>query len=201
MSDDRPRVIGLDLGLTQTGVVWRGGNGRPVGHSIAVKMSAGAGARERVERIVYIAQRVVDLVNTSGAETVAIEGYAYGTSQRLADLGELGGAVRFELWRLAGKIPLVIPPNVTRLIALGLGGKGGGRGGPKKPAVMKAVRREAPGLATDDERDAYVVMRCAELALAPGTREKWTPPTLAALARLQAANGIEAKGWRATTAA
>lgn len=126
------RVLGLDLSLTATG--FARGDRSGVLHP---PKSVGLG----VERLDWILREVLELAQ--GIELVAIEGYSFGShaSQSRA-IGELGGLIRWGLWRK--KVPYVdIPPSNVKKYAAGKGNAG-------KPEMLAAAIRRLDLDTTDD---------------------------------------------------
>jgi Holliday junction resolvasome RuvABC endonuclease subunit len=146
-----PRVVGLDLSLTATGIA----------HADGQLETIGTGLRG-MARLAYIVDEVLVAVEEVGTDRgldtldlvpvdlVAIEGYAFGRPNQAAHLGELGGAVRLALW--ARDIPYVdVPPSNVKKYATG-------RGNAPKPDIrMEVYKRFGHDIADDNQCDAFVL--------------------------------------------
>lgn len=97
----------------------------------------------------WIARQVMQLAD--GADVVVIEGYSFGQargSSQVIDRAELGGLIRWGLWRR--KIPYVaVAPAALKKYATGTG-KAKGKG----PMIAEAVRRLGYTGGDDNEADA-----------------------------------------------
>lgn len=133
-----PRVMGLDLSLTETGYALSGnrvGRIRP-------------GKRRGMERLLWLRAQVMTMVQENDQHIVYIEGYSFSSRNSHAHgLGELGGVIRLSLYERG--IPYVdVPPSSLKKYATG---KGNAR---KELVLVEAVKRlEYPG-ANDNEADA-----------------------------------------------
>jgi Holliday junction resolvasome RuvABC endonuclease subunit len=114
-------IVGLDLSLTATGIA-----------TPDSRYVVDPGRRRGPERLDYIAAAVREAC--SPARMVAVEGYAFGRPQGMAALGEVGGLVRWLLWRLG--VPYVdVPPASLKRYATGHGNA------PKDEVLAAAIRR------------------------------------------------------------
>lgn len=114
-------------------------------------MTFGAGHRTGMERLAWIREHLaVDYCAT--ADLVVIEGYSFGSGRaggttHAHALGELGGAVRLELWDRG--IPYVdVPPASLKKYATGRGNAN------KEQVLVAAVRRLDYQGADPNEADA-----------------------------------------------
>lgn len=130
-----PRIVGLDLSLTRTGVA------DADGRVDVIKLAQYRDA-ERLSVAHYTISAAV-----TGANLVIIEGYAYNSANAAHSLGELGGVIRLMLYQR--RIPyLVVPPATLKKYATGKGNVG-------KGAVMVAAStRLHYDLEDDNEADA-----------------------------------------------
>lgn len=127
-----PRVLGLDLSLTATGIATPDGE--------LVVYSSGLRGPARLAAI-----RDHILTHTDHIDLVVIEGYAFGRPNNAAALGELGGVIRTALHE--HHIPYVdVPPASVKKYATG-------RGNATKPDMRMALFQRA-GI---DERDDNAV--------------------------------------------
>lgn len=137
---DLPRILALDLSLTSTGyAVARDG------------MRAGTlppGNRRGCARLDWIARAVINLAVTDpAAHLVALEGYAFGRPNQAHQIGELGGAVRLELWR-RGMPYIEVPPSTVKKYATGSGAA------KKEQMLAEAIRRLGYQGSSHDVADA-----------------------------------------------
>lgn len=129
-------VIGVDLSLTATAIA--------DGESTRVIRSKLRG----IERLDEISGLVLKAGAAEPDMLVVVEGYTFARAHRLAELGELGGVVRYRLWD-AGVRYIDVSPAVVKKYATG-------KGNAPKPAVLSAaVKRSGIEFATDDESDAW----------------------------------------------
>lgn len=155
----RGTVIGLDLSLTAPGLAaipvgWDPGAWRDVG-TFALNTKP---FRElpRPGAIAETARAIDCWVSTFPApQHVFIEGYGFLTAGRLAYLGELGGAVRADLWR-SKTATLYTDVPALRARSFLLGGKLKVKGSKQSThAALKAAG--APRAWSGDVLDAFVV--------------------------------------------
>jgi Holliday junction resolvasome RuvABC endonuclease subunit len=140
----QPRVIGLDLSLTGTGLAWPGG-------VLTLDIAKGMTGPARLS----IVQRKVRLIATTPqvATLAVIEAYSFNSQYGGERLGELGGVVRLALHEEA--VPFVeVAPLTLKKFATG----SGATRGPKrvtKADVLRAARQhlDYPGW-SEDEADA-----------------------------------------------
>jgi Holliday junction resolvasome RuvABC endonuclease subunit len=105
-----PRVLGVDLSLTATGLA------HPDGSALTFKPTY-----QGFQRLAEIRNAVLDAVMISHASFVAIEGYSMGSKgSSFLSLAELGGIVRFAFWA-GGLRWLDVPPSTLKRYATGKG--------------------------------------------------------------------------------
>jgi len=143
---DATRILALDLSLTRTGVC------RPDGETSCIV----TGALRGMKRIDAIARQVHALA--LDADFVAIEGYSFGSKGRsIFDVAELGGCIRFLLYRL--RVPFVdVPPSTLKKYATGKGNA------PKDAMISAAIRRFDFAGSDNNEADAYLLWCMARQA-------------------------------------
>jgi len=157
--------VGLDLSVTATGCVVLDEQGTVVDHGVWGSSVAKDGtARERIERLVYITTKVVNMVRKWYKENeleFAIENYAFGAKGAQNDLGEIHGSVKTQIWLAFRGIPVMIPSSHARKKVLGRGRFSKGRAGKLEIIAMVGGR----GFKTNDdnEADAYVIAECLRL--------------------------------------
>ena len=152
------RFVGLDLSVRSTGVVVLSGDGEILDSlAFGQALTRRATERERVERLIYIAERICEIVDAqrdNGASEVyvGIERYAYGARGAQNDLAELHGAVKSLLWLKCGTTPTMVQISAARKEVLG-------HGLPKNKAQIVELIRQHTGhkFYCHDEADAYVV--------------------------------------------
>ena len=72
------------------------------------------------ERLSSLRRCIIAFIREFGPVLVALEGYAYDATNRLADLGEIGGILRVELFDLG--IPhIIVPPTTLKQFVTGSG--------------------------------------------------------------------------------
>jgi crossover junction endodeoxyribonuclease RuvC len=141
---DAPRILALDLSLVRTGACVSSDSGAFGDYSsIATGKLRGMERIDRIARQVQARARDVDLV--------VIEGYSFGSKGRsVFDIAELGGCVRFLLYRLG--IPWVdVSPSTLKKYATGKGNS------PKDAMIAAAIRRFGFAGCDNNEADAYLL--------------------------------------------
>lgn len=139
-----PRVIGLDLSLTCTGVAGEG-------WTDIIRPRTGLRGHPR---LAFIVDQVA--VHIRNADLVVIEGPSFGggVAHRHEDLAGLRVMVRHACWRRG--IPYaVVPPSCRALYATG---KGSGSKGAVRDAVRERYGVECDGPGRYDQADAYVLL-------------------------------------------
>lgn len=114
-------VVGLDLSLTATGVASND-------QHFVIKCGFTG-----MERIHYIWEQI-EPVLSDATKLVVVEGYAFNAHQGAHFLGELGGIIRYHLWR-RGLRWIDIPPPTLKVYATGSGSAS------KFDVLAEAVRR------------------------------------------------------------
>lgn len=159
-----PKVVGLDLSLTCTGVAGEG-------WTDTIRPRTGLRGHPR---LAWIIGRVTDHIR--GAELVVIEGPSFGAgvAHRHEDLAGLRVMVRHACWRR--HIPYaVVPPSCRALYATG---KGSGSKGAVRDAVRTRYGIECDGPGRYDQADAYVLLAMGlhhlgwPLAIVPDTHRR-----------------------------
>jgi Holliday junction resolvasome RuvABC endonuclease subunit len=143
-----PRVVGLDLSLTATGIARARATTTPSVPMLDV-VTTNLKGMARLGRIEHEVAWVVGDIDCH-VDLVVVEGYAFGRPNQAAHLGELGGAVRLALW--ARDIPYVdVPPSNVKKYATG-------RGNAPKPDIrMEVYKRFGHDIADDNQCDAFVL--------------------------------------------
>ena len=160
--------MGLDLSCTATGIVVIDADGLPVSYeTVGSSLSRKAPQRDRTERLIEIATKVVGAMQRTGCRNVAIEGASFNARGNQFDLGEVHGCVKTQLWLSFHVIPLVVPCSSARQVAVGKL-KGVQKGTVKRRVAELLADRltKWPDLLSDEDLvDAYVVAEWA--------RKKW----------------------------
>jgi hypothetical protein len=150
--------MGLDLSLTGTGiaVLDEDGTVRATARD-GWTLDRSASVIDKIDRLVHIASTVMALVREHGpgpdALTVGIEGYAYSQGfggGALADLGELGGIVKTQLWLGAQNAPRIVAVTTARALVFA-------NGHLKKKLVQPLLAERGLVFGDPDIADAYVI--------------------------------------------
>lgn len=138
--------LGIDQSLTGTGICALLGHDVYETQLIRPKQLRGA------ERLLFIARQITEFIAQKGGPEAftlaAIEGYAFGATGKVFQLGEVGGVVRLVLRQHEVPFIVVGPQKLKKWIT----GSGGGSKG-----VIMAHLRDKFGImfADDNEADAY----------------------------------------------
>lgn len=145
-----PRVLGLDLSLTGTGIARLGAEG------VELLTTVRPGKRTGHERIEFILAAIYDAQHLQDLDLAVIEGPSYGSQGGQRGHHERAGLwwlVTHSLYTIRGACA-VVAPKARAKYATGNGNDG-------KPAVLAAVReRYGPLVAAirnDNEADALVL--------------------------------------------
>jgi len=168
-----PVVLGIDASLTGTGLCvipaeWLpssfvGPNAlhrKTIGYTIA-----SATSEECVIRLDLITRAVVDFAQRHHVTHAFIEDYAFGQPNRAQRIGEVGGTIRLELYRV-GLIAQPVSSTSWRKLLIGYAGtpRGFPRGWLKKE-TFRIVRAAGFDDWGDDEIDALGVANAGRAAL------------------------------------
>lgn len=159
--------MGLDLSLTSTGIEVLDSCGNRVYGCVVGKELRRATERDRVERLVMIANTIIGLVKEHGVRHVGVEGYAYSKKFGGEKLAELHGVVKTQLYLACQLIAESISPKTARRVVFGKG-----KGSIKKNMVQPLLEQRGICIDNADQRDAYVVARCMLWRVANGEREQ-----------------------------
>ncbi|SEG44533.1 hypothetical protein SAMN04489712_105256 [Thermomonospora echinospora] len=149
-----PRVLGLDLSLTSTGLAYADDRGTIAIRAITTTKQGDTitDQHHRLSRILEEIWRPIHMGHQP--DLVVLEGPSYGSKG--AGTWDRGG-----LWWLVvshfltQRIPLaVVPPALLKKYATG---KGGGKDASKTAVASTAANRYGRVFASDDEADAYVL--------------------------------------------
>jgi crossover junction endodeoxyribonuclease RuvC len=133
------KILALDLSLTSSGYA--------IGERVGI-LEPPRNCSAGMPRIDWIMLRCLELaLLPEPVDLVAVEGYSFGSQGRQHATGELGGLVRWALWRK--RVPVVeIPPKSLKTYAAGNGNAN------KERMLAEAIRRLGYQGASNDEADA-----------------------------------------------
>lgn len=135
------RVLGIDPSLSCTGIACVSGGRLQTTRLEPPKQVKGS------RRLAWFYESLAKILDATGAEVVAIEGYAYAANARQHALGELGGVYRLCM-HLRNQDFLIVPPTVLKKFSTG-------KGNADKSIVAKELfKRFAVDLESNDEVDA-----------------------------------------------
>jgi len=110
------------------------------------------------ERLSSLKRRIMQSVDVYHPELVALEGYSYESTNRLADLSEIGGVLKLELYE--AKIPfIVVPPKSLKKFVTGKGDAS------KDRMMISVLQRYAYRTDNDNIADAVGLAKFAEVYL------------------------------------
>ena len=165
--------VGLDLSLTGAGCVVLDWDGSVLSHNVwGEKLPRDARVRDKIERMIYIAEKIVrvvkirkytaiDIAGHVPVFHVGIEGYAFAARGAQNDLGEIQGVVKSQLWLALGIEPVIIASSTARKVVMGKGNF------PKDKILAELVKRGFE-LKDHNEADAYVIAECLRLSTVEG---------------------------------
>lgn len=145
--------LGMDLGLVETGVT---SIEEPVGtmEVISWKPKDLTGT----PRLDYFDDSLCTTVDALGGPAaiggVAIEGYSFGSKSQAHKIGELGGLIRWRLYKL-GIRSVLVPPNTLKLYGTGLGTS------PKGVMIREVFKRWDIEVSSDDQADSVALSNMA----------------------------------------
>jgi crossover junction endodeoxyribonuclease RuvC len=150
-------VVGIDLSLTSTGLVRLERDGT-VDHQSTVPTSPKSPLQNRQATIVS----AIDEVFWSG-DLVLIEGPSLGKFTGKAwDRAELAGIVKFRIWSVQGRYPLIIPPTMLKKFATGVGV------GEKPAMAVAAFKRFGWEHKSNDVTDAFLLAQLGQMLIGRG---------------------------------
>jgi crossover junction endodeoxyribonuclease RuvC len=143
-------VGGLDISLNGTGVARLD---TETGRARVRRLNPGS--RVGHDRLEFVVREVTE--DLQGCDIVGVEGYAYNSRTPVAEIHELSGLLKHQLWRR--KIPYaLIPPSNLKAYTTG-------NGNAQKVDMLREMQRTFPALilGSDDEADALALaaMVCA----------------------------------------
>ena len=151
------RVAGLDVSTRQIGYA------PATEDEFLFSVSSRFGAKENIRRLDDLAAQFERLVRTHPPrpDVVVIEDYSLGMGKNTGilskiRLGEIGGTIRRDLFRLDIAIVEVRPTTLKRFAT--------GRGNADKAAMVAEARRRGAIVRNDDEADAWHLRRMGRAA-------------------------------------
>jgi Holliday junction resolvasome RuvABC endonuclease subunit len=189
------RVLGLDLSLLSTGAcVLEGEPGQePDRRTFLFPQARAKTPAEKIDRLISLAEQVVDLADREQPTYVIIEAPAMNQQWQAAAIGEVHGVIKVQLRLAFGIVPMVKQATHMRKHVVGKFektveevvdkkgkkkrrvsyGKVLGKSGKMRKATVKdmiALRLKEKGFEfpSDDEMDAYVAARyCWDAVVSP----------------------------------
>jgi len=160
--DDSKIIAGLDLSLSRTGiaVLFPGFmsnenlmDGICFEHIVVAKLKNND-IQSRIERIIYISDEIIKILNSYCVTHVAVENYAYGRAGygRVFDLAELGGHVKCEIFSKMNIIPDILQISTIRKHLMGRCRRNNPKG-----QVLSFLKRVGIVVNNNDEADAFAV--------------------------------------------
>jgi len=113
--------------------------------------------RDRVDRILHLANDIIGVIRTFGIKHIAIEagGASFGAKSQAIQRGGLLYVVLTQIWLACHIFPDLVEASSARKKVLGYGGSGKGQ----KDKVIEALKIAGIEFDTDHAADAYVVSR------------------------------------------
>lgn len=162
--------MGLDLSLRGAGAVVVDEDGVVQDFGLwGEDLDRSATVKQKVERLVYIADKIIRMANRARSEGtlfIGIEDYAYSRRGAQNDLGEIGGTVKTQIWLALKSVPNVIAASSARKEALGKGRFSKGKKGKKE--IINAVCKRGFEVSDDNIADAYVIAECLRMRIKGG---------------------------------
>lgn len=180
------KVLGLDLSLKSTGICILDGDKGSTSPSLRTELFPQPkvdSVKEKIRRLVLIAERIIQLINGENPDFVIIEAPAKNQVWQAAAIGEVHGVVKVQIYLASGIVPIVKEATEMRKVVVGkierktvsVVGKDGkktkkvsygeidGSRGKKKATVkdLIEIRLAEKGLKfpSQDEMDAYVAAK------------------------------------------
>ena len=115
------KVLALDLSLKATGVCILEGSREehPSCRTHLFPQPQVKGIEERIKRLVAIAEHVVGLIEEERPDHVIIEAPAMNQQWQAANIGELHGVIKVQIYLATGQVPLVKQATEMRKFVVG----------------------------------------------------------------------------------
>jgi hypothetical protein len=152
-----PRVVGLDLSLSSTGIAHPDHDYDPHGYSLPKD----APVIDRIARIVHLRDRILTAVMPAGPDSrrgpfastpplVVIEGFSFGSPQGATEAGGLGWIIRLALHEHSIPFAIVAPATLKKFAT----GKGNAGKDDMKLAAQSRLGLTFTGTGSGDRCDA-----------------------------------------------
>lgn len=150
-------ILGIDPSLTNTGLCWGDGhNVHRAARVVTQRVKDPKAIINRVQRLKAIVSHIREhLAGEIKPDLIMIEAYSFGSRNGGEYLGELGGVLRWELYKhVADAMNVVeVAPSAVKKFATG-------KGTSKKEAIIGHIQKRWNVLfENSDEADAYVLYR------------------------------------------
>lgn len=142
-------VIGLDVSLTCTAVVFKGIYGDPE-CKLCESSAQGTGIEDRFARYEVLLTKILDATSGFGHALIVLEGYSHGSKNQAHFLGEFGGMLRRKLLKAGHKVIEVPPQSLKKFVT----GKGAG----DKTATIATLAQKFQ--VNWSKNDAYDALGC-----------------------------------------
>lgn len=143
-----PVILAIDPSLTSSGHAFRDYDTITHGR-IMPKTLRG------VQRLAFIEETFLDLVDRAGAEALVMEGYSMGSRGRVFDIGELGGVLKLCAFKHDIEVLVVPPATLKKWVT--------GKGNADKKAMVAAVKKKwKVDTSNNDECDAVALLHFGE---------------------------------------
>lgn len=145
-----PRVVGLDLSLTATGICT--GPMFAADPTTYHAETVNPGSRPDPERMAFIRDEVLDATAGTSTDLVVVEGFSFASKgNAVYQIGGLGWIIRLALTE--ARVPWVlVTPSQLKLYATG---KGSGKGTDKIAMGVAAMERAGVRFEDDNQCDAW----------------------------------------------
>lgn len=143
------KIVGVDASLTGTGIAIYWDSQTPITATIKNPLTG-------VDRLIYIRDYIKQV--SQGADLIVIEGYAFARANQAHQIGELGGVLRTMFHEMGLKVLEVAPAAVKKFAT----GKGNAT---KEQVAVGVFKRWSKEFGTNDEADAFVLMKIGEAIL------------------------------------
>lgn len=134
--------LGLDPSLNGTGMCLLDADG-----GVLRLETISVGERRGAERLAFIEERVLEVLEKSSVLFVAIENYAYDSCSRHFDLGEIGGVLRLLVFKRHAPMGTVAPAALKKFAV--------GDSTADKEAMLTAARSKGIDARDDNQADAF----------------------------------------------
>lgn len=145
------RIAGIDQSLNSTGIAIIDAETGLLLHSetIALNKNKKTPRLFGAPRLIYIRNRVMELLKQHQVDFVVLEGYSFGSrGASIFDLGEVGGALRVLVHDLGLPFEIVPPKTLKKYIAE--------NGNADKETMLKSIEEKYKlSFASSDEADAF----------------------------------------------